>query len=61
MVKVVGEDEKQFKRVTCSNCAAILQYANYEVKSRKAVDVSDCVDIIKWIECPRCSMAVQVD
>ena len=32
MVKVVGQDESQFKRITCKHCGAINEYLPIDVR-----------------------------
>lgn len=60
MVKIVGEDPTQIKRVTCKNCAAILEYILSEVKSRTSRDYTGCVDTDHFITCPKCNKEVVV-
>jgi hypothetical protein len=54
MVKVIGEDPKVFKEVTCRHCAARLQYTEAEVQERHGKDYSGGADGAKFITCPRC-------
>lgn len=54
MVKVVGRDETAVKRVTCRDCASMLEYCLYEVKSRKVSDYGGGSDGMEWVDCPNC-------
>lgn len=60
MVKIVGRDESAVKRVTCRNCASILEYCLYEVKSRKVSDYGGGSEIYKFICCASCNSEVAV-
>ena len=52
MVKVVGRDETEVKRITCKNCASILEYTNSEVKSMGNREG------YYYISCPECDKQV---
>jgi len=55
MVKIVGRDERAVKRVTCDDCAAILEYTQNEVKEYHGTDYSGGSDGCEWVDCPNCS------
>jgi transcription initiation factor IIE alpha subunit len=52
MAKVIGFDEKVYKRFTCYYCAAIVQYAPNE---DKFTDKTDEGTKIKGLFCPNCN------
>ena len=54
MAKVVGRDESVVKRVTCRNCASILEYTKNEVRSYHGTDYSGGSDGQEWVDCPNC-------
>ena len=54
MVKVLGKDESLFKRVSCRECASILEYTEHEVKSYSGTDYSGGPDGMEWVDCPNC-------
>lgn len=54
MVAVVGKDDKAVKRVTCRECAAILEYTPHEVQRRSGTDISGGPDGEEWVPCPAC-------
>jgi RNase P subunit RPR2 len=54
VVKVVGRDPKQVKRVTCRDCAAILEYTESEVKVARYSCMGDPSGH-KYVDCPNCS------
>ena len=60
MVKVIGKDESAIKRITCRNCASILEYTLSEVKESHGQDISGCSDGYAWILCPSCLVRVVV-
>jgi hypothetical protein len=53
MVKVVGQDKKKAKRVTCGNCGAILEYYEKDVKVAKYTCMGDSSGH-HYVECPNC-------
>lgn len=60
MVKIVGRDESAVKRVTCRDCASILEYCLYEVKSRNVSDYGGGSEVYKFILCASCNSEVAV-
>lgn len=54
MVKVVGRDETAVKRITCRNCASVLEYVQAEVKTYNGRDYSGGSDGMDWVDCPNC-------
>lgn len=51
MAKVIGYDEKVYEQFTCSECAAIVQYAPNEAKYDGRTDEGTK---IKGLDCPNC-------
>jgi hypothetical protein len=51
MAKVAGFDEKVYKRFTCHECAAIVEYAPNEDQYTERTD-EGCK--IKGLKCPNC-------
>jgi RNase P subunit RPR2 len=51
MAKVIGFDETKYKKFTCRECAAIVQYAPNEYKY---TDRTDEGVKIKGLNCPNC-------
>lgn len=60
MAKVVGFDESAKKRVTCKNCAAIVEYVNNEVQRGSSTDYTGSADYYNCILCPNCGDEVIV-
>ena len=60
-IEVVGEDNSMKHKITCTKCAAILEYTLNDtvVESRK--DYTGSSDRVVFIECPRCKNKVDVD
>ena len=54
MAKVVGRDESAVKRITCKNCASILEYTLSEVQEYSGIDYSGGPDGCEWVVCPNC-------
>ena len=60
MVQVVGKDEGQVLKVTCRNCASMLQFTRSEAKQKVYRDYTGDVDIEWEIDCPACRSIVNV-
>ena len=59
MVKIVGIDEKEVKRITCKCCARILEYTLSEVRILwEGKDYSGGPDGAKGFTCPGCGKDV---
>lgn len=56
MAKVIRFDETKYKRFTCYNCLAIVEYAPNEVvtKTYGGMPATDEGTIIKGLNCPNC-------
>jgi len=54
MAKVVGKDNAAVKRVTCRECASIIEYTQHEVKSVHGTDYGGGPDGMEWVDCPNC-------
>jgi transcription initiation factor IIE alpha subunit len=58
MAKVIGYDEKVYKRFTCGNCGAIVEYAPNEIIQKLYSDGNPATDEgckIKGLKCPGCN------
>ena len=60
MIKVIGNDPKAVKTVTCRNCSSILEYVLNDMKRSSCKDISGCTEIVKYIVCPTCTHQVTV-
>lgn len=61
MVKIIGRDEAKVHKVSCPNCASILEYTQSEVYSaKKNFDYLGDYDRVDCITCPNCNYEVQV-
>ena len=60
MIKVIGEALEARKRITCENCAAILEYVPADMKRYDGKDYLGGSDGCEWIDCPRCSEEVVI-
>lgn len=59
MVKVVGKDESAIKRITCRNCATILEYTPSDVRPLwRGTDIGGGADGGDGFSCPSCSKNV---
>ena len=59
-IKVVGDDNSQVKRATCSNCAAILEYTFNDTRKKTVSDYTGGSDTYRMLTCPRCSTILTV-
>lgn len=60
MVQVVGKDEGQVLKVTCRNCASILQFTRSEAKERVYRYYTGGASREMEITCPACGVNVNV-
>ena len=60
MVQIIGEDNSLKKRVTCGNCASILEYTNSELQEKTFSDYTGSRDTVKILVCPKCSNDIHV-
>lgn len=60
MAKIVGKDDSVVKRVTCRNCASILEYVPCEVRENYSTDYTGDKDYYKYILCPCCGKQATV-
>lgn len=59
MAKVVGRDETAVKRVTCQNCAALVEYTPGEVRNLySGTDYGGGSDGADGFNCPGCGKEV---
>lgn len=59
MAKVVGRDERATRRVTCRECAAIVEYVPGEVRTLwSGTDYGGGSDGAKGFACPNCSQNI---
>lgn len=64
MVEVIGQDDSQTKKVTCSShayrvgCGAILRYRKTDIKEYHGTDYSGGSDGREWIVCPQCGQDI---
>lgn len=57
MAKIIGYEEKVFKKFTCSECGAIVQYTPNEVRAKLygcGEIATDEGRVIKGLICPSC-------
>lgn len=57
--RVVGVDDKSFKRLTCKNCAAIVEYVQKDVKSKSYSIMGDPSGHDE-ITCPSCKAGITI-
>ena len=56
MAIVVGIDDSAKKRITCRECASIVEYTLGEVMPlRRGRDISGCADGADGFKCPKCN------
>jgi hypothetical protein len=66
MATIIGYDEAQKKRITCSSssyrtgCGAIIAYTKPDVRSYSGTDISGGADGREWVVCPGCGQEVTI-
>lgn len=58
MVKIVGRNDSAVKRVSCWNCASILEYTRMETLCRMVTDYGGSREKYTYINCPSCGKEV---
>ena len=58
MVKLVGQDQSQVKRVTCKNCASVLEYTVSEIEKHEGRDCTGESDEYEHVKFPSCNSKV---
>lgn len=62
MAKVVGRDERAVKRITCDNCAAIVEYTPSEVRNLwRGTDYGGGPDGVDGFNCPNCENEIHTN
>jgi hypothetical protein len=59
-IRKIGDDQGRLHKVTCRNCASVLEYLLCDVKEKTTHDYDGGSDIYRWIECPQCKQHVVV-
>jgi hypothetical protein len=60
MVRIIGKDEREMRRVTCRFCASILEYTQSETTTRWVGDYSGDREQIRELQCPGCINKIPV-
>lgn len=58
MIEVVGVSPRVKITKTCWNCASILRFVPADIRATKFKDMSGCVEIVYFIDCPTCNRRV---
>jgi cytidine deaminase len=59
MPKVIGFNKAKRKRVTCSECTAVVEYVPNEVESRSYTVMGDSSGH-QCVKCPHCKAAIVI-
>jgi RNase P subunit RPR2 len=54
MATIVGTDQSAMKRVTCRNCASIIEYTEADIRLVSYRDYDGTMDTDKRLRCPAC-------
>ena len=60
MATVIGTDLSALKRVTCRNCASIVEYTPADTKLVKVTDYTGSSDMECHLTCPKCGDTINV-
>lgn len=61
MATIVGKDPAAVRRVTCTSCAAIVEYTLSETREKKVNwDYLGDYDIVRVLNCPECGHTIQI-
>ena len=59
-VQIVGKDLAEVKRITCGNCASVLEYVQSDRRQDYSTDYTGGRDFYNYIQCPCCVKQVRV-
>jgi ribosomal protein S27E len=59
-IEIVGKDTDLAKKVTCSNCSAVLKYLPIDVRRDFTTDYTGGRDYFHSIQCPGCGKSMRV-
>jgi predicted nucleic-acid-binding Zn-ribbon protein len=59
MVEIVGVDNTKVLRVTCGNCASMLQYTRSETRRETYRDYTGGSDTYDILKCPKCGHEIK--
>lgn len=60
MVKVVGIDRNAVRRITCKECASILEYTTNDVQTHTGTDYRGWERGCTYVNCPNCRKGVTI-
>lgn len=58
MPTIVGKDDQAKKRITCRNCASVLEYVPAEERRDYSTDYTGGKDYFSYVICPCCGKQV---
>lgn len=59
MAKVVGYDQSAYKRTTCHECAAIIEYTAKDLEEKTETDYTGSRDLVYILRCPGCGHGIR--
>lgn len=58
MINIIGKDDSLLKKVTCQNCASILEYPPAVIEERHLTDYTGSRSTTRYITCPCCKKQI---
>lgn len=60
MATVIGIDPSAVKRVTCRNCASVIEYTPSDTREVKETDYTGGSDTVTRLKCPKCNYSINL-
>lgn len=60
MARVIGKDKAKVHRVTCDDCASIIEYTLSETKTHVHHDYGGGSDTYRTLKCPSCKETIDL-
>lgn len=61
MAKVIGQDPDHIKKVSCRNCASVVEYTRREIVRVDGTDYGGGPDGCNYIICPECKERILLE
>jgi len=58
MINIIGKDDSLLKKVTCQNCASILEYLPVDIEEKHLICIDGSRTTTRYITCPCCKKEI---
>lgn len=60
MATIIGTDPAAVKRVTCRNCASVIEYTPSDTREVRETDYAGDSELVSKLDCPKCRHVINV-